>query len=756
MKRIWAVCVILVVSFFLGIAPSDAALYFPHVDTNGWQTEICVINLAATDTIQGNLESYSNSGDRVATLPISVGPNSRRQIDVGAELPNAGSTGYIVFQNTSGAPVGYTKFTQVGGERVAIPAVDSVNSDTVYITHIAWVPWWTGVSLVNTTAATKTITIRFNTGESRALILRPKEHMAFTISGLLDGLLDTRIESAVIENASGIVGLELFGNLAGFGKQLGGVPLTSKTATTLFYPHVDSTPGQWWTGIVAYNPSATATAQITVNSYNADGTQLGSAQRSIGPGQKYIGASTDLNLPAGTAWFSLQSQIPLVGFELFGTADFNTLAGYSVVDLEGKAGVFPKVEKDGWTGIAFVNTENQPATVTLKAYTGTGTVLGTGSNVLNAYAKVVGLAETLLPGVNLSNATYLSFSANRNVAGFQLNSSGGTKLDALPAASPSSQKVIDKALDFFRYQSAVTLGMSTVTDIMNQILESTSGGTCPQVTVTPPLDDLSALPPSITITADYGGGCTATDGSTMSGRTVLALTNLAMTDTSVVLDLALTATNLRRNGTLALNGSVSGHIALAIADNIVTQATASLQFSNFQAADSLITGGLTLTGTNIDLSGGTLGSATVTLNNLAAAGYTAYSGTLTISSAGADTTQIVAALVTSQGNVNMTLMIQTTQLDDSTRMVLNTPVPGTIGGYAVAFTNVVVDTGVCSGYPTGGSVTASQGGSGVTVAFTPSCPAGQLREPVAVAPARDLNPWFSFGTGMYRYLNAKR
>ena len=53
------------------------------------------------------------------------------------------------------------------------------------------------------------------------------------IAALLDNLIDTAIESAVIENASGIVGLELFGN----GSQLGGVPLTSKTASTLFYPH---------------------------------------------------------------------------------------------------------------------------------------------------------------------------------------------------------------------------------------------------------------------------------------------------------------------------------------------------------------------------------------------------------------------------------------------------------------------------------------------------------------------------------------
>ena len=52
-----------------------------------------------------------------------------------------------------------------------------------------------------------------------------------------------------------------------------------------------------------------------------------------------------LNLPAGTAWFSLQSQNPLIGFELFGTRDGKRLAGFSAVDIEGEDGIFPKVEK---------------------------------------------------------------------------------------------------------------------------------------------------------------------------------------------------------------------------------------------------------------------------------------------------------------------------------------------------------------------------------------------------------------------------
>ncbi len=236
MKRIWGIFFALVLLLF-GVATVHAALYFPHVaTTGGWQTEICVINPSSTVTVTGNLVSYGDDGTQEATRTLTVAPNNRVQFDVGSELANASTTGYVVFQNTSGSPVGYTKFTQSGGDRVAIPAADSVNSDKIYVTHIAWAPWWTGISLVNTTAATKTLTIRFNTGVTRTITLAPGEHYVKTVAVILDNLIDTTIESAVIENADGIVGLELFG----WEKYLGGVPLISGTASTLNFPHVAS------------------------------------------------------------------------------------------------------------------------------------------------------------------------------------------------------------------------------------------------------------------------------------------------------------------------------------------------------------------------------------------------------------------------------------------------------------------------------------------------------------------------------------
>ncbi len=196
----------------------------------------------------------------------------------------------------------------------------------------------------------------------------------------------------MITNASGVIGLELFGSIGG-SNQLDGILLTDKTASTIYYPHVAS--NGWWTGIVAYNPSESA-CTITITPYSAQGTLLSPSTLSIAGKGKYIGAVAELGLPAQTAWFKIDSTQPLTGFELFGTVDGNQLAAYAGGGGTGaKAGVFAKIEKNGWTGIAFVNTEDSAASVTLTAYNDNGTVVATQVLPVGGHAKVVNNPETI-------------------------------------------------------------------------------------------------------------------------------------------------------------------------------------------------------------------------------------------------------------------------------------------------------------------------------------------------------------------------
>jgi len=391
-------CIFLLASFIFISIPllAQETIYFPHIASNDtWETEICVINTSAVQSLSGNLRAYNDFGQEVSSTPVILAANVRRQIVIGDELPNPSSIGYIIFESDAENACGYTKFYIEGKYQVAIPAVSDINTGDIYMSHIASnTNWWTGVSLLNTTSSSKELTVEFDNGTTKSITMAAKEHQAFTINSLFGGVLQPNIKSAVIKNGSGIVGLELFGSSdSGGDNYLSGILLKDDTTTHIYYPHIASN-STWWTGIVAYNPSATS-CNLTITPFSKDGTSLTPQTRTLAGKEKYIGTAQSLNFPAGTAWFKIDASSPITGFELFGTNDRNQLGGYTGVGISGTNGVFAKTEKDGWTGIAFVNIENAPATLTMTAYDDSGNVIATEILNINAYEKVVDMAPNL-------------------------------------------------------------------------------------------------------------------------------------------------------------------------------------------------------------------------------------------------------------------------------------------------------------------------------------------------------------------------
>ena len=411
----------------------EPCLYFSHIASNStWETEICILNTSSEQSLSGDLKAYNNSGQEVSSTPVILASNGRREIIIGNELPNPSDIGYIIFESDSENVCGYTKFYIEGKYRVAVPAVSEINTSDIYISHIASTQdWGTGISLVNTTSSTKVLTIEFDNGETKTKTLAANEHSAFMISSLFDDQPQTDIQSAVIKNGSGIVGLELFGSSDSSGDNyLSGILLKDETTTHIYYPHIAS-DSTWWTGIVAYNPSITS-CTLNITPFRDNGTLLTPQTILLAGQEKYIGMVQDLDLPEGTAWFKIDATSPITGFELFGTNDGKQLGGYTGVGISSTDGVFAKTEKDGWTGIVFVNIENSTATVTMTAYDDTGNVIATETLNIDAYVKVVNWAPNLF-SQDISNATYISYSSNREVVGFQLNgSSDDMMLDALP------------------------------------------------------------------------------------------------------------------------------------------------------------------------------------------------------------------------------------------------------------------------------------------------------------------------------------
>ena len=111
----------------------------------------------------------------------------------------------------------------------------------------------------------------------------------------------------------------------------------------------------------------------------------------------------------------------------------NQMAALTALGIKKRQGIFPKCEKTGWTGIGLVNPQTTEATITLTAYNDYGGMAARKQITLPPYAKHVSLAEDLFDQ-DISHATYLTYSANKEVIGFQCNgSSDNSMLDALPA-----------------------------------------------------------------------------------------------------------------------------------------------------------------------------------------------------------------------------------------------------------------------------------------------------------------------------------
>ena len=405
-------------------------LVYPHIDATGsWATEVCAINNSGS-VVSGTFNAFDAAGKRIGSPhPVTLAAHGRSTLYLKSIYTWSASIKYITLVHDGGdGVVGYTKFTTPGQYRAALPASPAAAAGDLYVSHIASDPtWWTGIGLVNLTGLTKNLTLRFNTGVTKTVTLPPHGQTAFLMRDLFGGAAQPALASAVIEDAVGMVGLELFGQ----GNQLGGIRLSNETATTLFFPHIHS-DAEWWTGLAAYNPHVTAT-NLTITPYSAAGGELTSQSIPVGAKGKYVGLVESLSLPAGTAWIKVTASQPVTGVELFGTNDEKLLAGFTALNLTRTSGVFPKIDTAGWTGIALVNTTGSAVTVTLKAYRDNGTVVATASLPLAGFAKTLGYVEDLFSGSNISAATSMGFTASGPVAGFQLNGSAdGWLLDGLP------------------------------------------------------------------------------------------------------------------------------------------------------------------------------------------------------------------------------------------------------------------------------------------------------------------------------------
>ncbi len=202
--------------------------------------------------------------------------------------------------------------------------------------------------------------------------------------------------------------------------------------TKICFSHIAIADG-WETEVAVLNPTAkTVTGNFMF--YDMDGKQLGS------PVSQTINAHGRYQVEVGATF----AQYGNIEYMLF-TSDLYGLKGYSKFYKGGlrasimaatpqTSGLFTKIDHEGWTGIAFVNTASVGAQITLKAYSDAGGVKAEVVMDVGPGVKVVDMAENIFSPQSISRASYVSFTSDQGVVGFFLNGSGdSSKLDGSKA-----------------------------------------------------------------------------------------------------------------------------------------------------------------------------------------------------------------------------------------------------------------------------------------------------------------------------------
>ena len=314
-------------------------------------------------------------------------------------------------------------------------------ADRLYVPHIAAeVPeiWWTRSSLA-ATVGDSIKTLRVGTGGQYPLtgLAVDGSQEAFDLNsyfqnGLGAGQAVGDFRSSDIDMGGAV----LFGR--GDDVQVASaLTLRGRPTRTLYYSHVAQSE-VWWTGFTIYNVSS-RTAHITVSGYDEAGNLTGQNLVEIAPRVKKVAFVGDFIGPNPTpAYVIMQSDQPVIGFELFGGQSAPIMAGINADSVTSKTLFFNHIQlnEDEWTGVTMINSGAATANVTVYGYDDAGAQVASGATTLAPRQKWVRFVQDLFVGTVPPTLSHLRVESDQPLSGFVLVGDNAlVRLDGLPAVA---------------------------------------------------------------------------------------------------------------------------------------------------------------------------------------------------------------------------------------------------------------------------------------------------------------------------------
>jgi Zn-dependent metalloprotease len=355
---------------WIATVPSETysnGLYVPHIATpeNQWFTLCSITNVANT---QSNIV-YVDNGDNLVSGFNTERQNQTDFFDFEEDLynplfgglPDLGAYGGIwgLFVNYDLDNEEFLEpnmvATEVFGKKAenecAGLALDVESGKTIFFSHIdSTNGWWTGIALVNFNAAPDetdnktTEPLKVTAYDSAGNIVKE----TIVEIGYLGKILQVAAywtvngEKVIPDNTSWIsvsylgegqylAGYEVFGQNG----EIAGLQSAKYIAKKLLFPRVETGSydniDTYWTGVAVINPNQ-SNANLTFKLYSYDGQLQKTVTATIGPNQKIVGLAKNIfNISDYFfGWMTVESDLFITGFELYGLTDQRALAGIPV------------------------------------------------------------------------------------------------------------------------------------------------------------------------------------------------------------------------------------------------------------------------------------------------------------------------------------------------------------------------------------------------------------------------------------------
>lgn len=322
---------------------TESSLFVPHLaENNYWNTLSGIVN-------RGNIAlplTFSAAGNEIIVnenTPPGAGYHGRF-IDLLDETFLQG--GWGIFNGNNMPLAGAELFYRVDSlHQAAALSLSDKTACTFYFPHIAINGfWWTGISLINPGNEAAIVTMEAFDSDGHAILdinqttgtttfsLPEQTRRVDLVENFFDNRLDPRAAWIRVTSDKPVTGLEIFGSRAGFQEDLSaGLEAVSEPSVSMIFPWATDGENQQWCGLALLNPDETNPADdITVTLFTEDGTTVGLAALHLDPLQKHVVLIRDLfggTVPTGGAYLRVQSDMPLVGFELTGDDNHQWLMG---------------------------------------------------------------------------------------------------------------------------------------------------------------------------------------------------------------------------------------------------------------------------------------------------------------------------------------------------------------------------------------------------------------------------------------------